>query len=171
MSDVHLPGQNVFDRLNVPDHAVVLFRLADAGIVQIGGGRGYALIIEPLRDSGDAHALGSPPEYLPDDGSRCFIRFQLMRVVRALAVAVGSPRPNEIAVFLLRRQRGAGLSGNVLAVNLVDEILQRHKIAVRAPLGGEGIEAVVDGDETHPKEGKDALQIIAGLLVVSAKAG
>ena len=87
------------------------------------------------------------------------------------AVAVGSPRPDEIAVFLLRRQRGAGLSGNILAVNLVDEIFQRNEIAVRAPLGGEGVESVVDGNKTNAQERENSLQIVAGFLVVSAKAG
>ena len=87
------------------------------------------------------------------------------------AVAIGSPRPDKISVFLLRRQRGAGLPGNILAVTLVDEIFQRNQLAVRAPLGGEGVEAVVDGDEAHAEEWKDALQVVAGFLVVSAKAG
>ena len=171
MSDVHLSGQKVLDRLNIPAHAVILLRFAYPGVVQVGGGGWYAGIIEPPCNLRDAHALGPPPEYLPDDGSRRFVRLQLMRVVRAFAVAVGSPRPDEIAVFLLRRQRGAGLSGNILALNLVDEIFQRNQITVRAPLGGEGVEAVVDGDEAHAQEWKDALQIVAGFLVVSAKAG
>ena len=87
------------------------------------------------------------------------------------AVAVGSPRADEITVLLLCCQCRAGLPGNILAVNLVDEIFQRNEIAVRAPLGGEGVEAVVDGDEAHAQEWKDALQIVAGFLVVSAKAG
>ena len=119
----------------------------------------------------DAHALGTPPEYLPDNGSHRFVRLQLVGIIRLFAVAVGSPRPDEIAVFLLRRQRGAGLSGNILAVNLVDEIFQRNEIAVRAPLGGEGVEAVVDGDEANSEERENSLQIVARFLVVSAKAG
>ena len=123
VSDVHLPGQKVFDRLNIPAHAVVLFCFAYTGIVQVGGGRRYALVIEPPCDLREAHALGSPPEYLPNDGSRRFVRFQLVGIIRLFAVAVGSPRPNEISVFLLRRQRGAGLSGNILAVNLVYQVL------------------------------------------------
>ena len=101
---------------------------------------------EPPCNLRDAHTLGSPPEYLPDNGSRRFVRLQLVGIIRLFAVTVGSPRPDEIAVFLLRRQRGAGLSGNILAVNLVDEIFQRNQITVRAPLGGEGVEAVVDGN-------------------------
>ena len=123
VSDVHLPGQKVFDRLNVPAHAVILFCFAYTGIVQVGGGRRYALIVEPPCDLRDAHALGSPPEYLPNDGSRRFVRLQLVRIIRLFAVAVGSPRPDKISVFLLRRQRGAGLSGNILAVNLVYQVL------------------------------------------------
>ena len=171
MPNVDLPGQNVFDRLNVPDHTVVLFCFAYTGIVQVGRGRRYALVIEPPCDLRDANALGTPTEYLPDNGSRCLVRLQLMRVVRAFAVAVGCPRADEIAVFLLRGQRGAGLPGNILAVNLIDEIFQRHQITVRAPLGGEGIKSIVDGDEAHAQKRKNALQIIAGLLVVSAKTG
>ena len=171
VSDVHLPGQKVFDRLNIPAHAVILLCFAYTGIVQVGGGGWYALIVEPPCDLRDAHALGSPPEYLPDDGSRRFVRFQLVGIILTLAVAVGSPRPDEIAVFLLRRQCGAGLSGNILAVNLVNKIFQRNEIPVRAPPGGEGVEAVVDGNEAHAQKRKNAFQIVAGLLVVSAKAG
>ena len=171
VSDVHLPGQKVLDRLNIPAHAVILLRFAYPGVVQVGGGGWYAGIVEPPCDLCDSHAPGSPPEYLPDNGSRRFVRLQLVGIIRLFAVTVGSPRPDEIAVFLLRRQRGAGLLRNVLAVNLVDEIFQRNEIAVRAPLGGEGVEAVVDGDEAHAEEWKDALQVVAGFLVVSAKAG
>ena len=107
--DVHLPGQNIFDRLNVPDHTVVLFCFARAGIIQIGRGRRHASIIEPPCDLRDANALGTPPEYLLDNGSRCLVRFQLVRIVRAFAVAVGCPGTDEIAVFLLRNQSRAGL--------------------------------------------------------------
>lgn len=171
VSNVHLPGRNIFDRLNVPDHSVVLFCFARAGIVQIGRRGRNVSIIEPPCDLRDANALGTPTEYLPDNGSRCLVRLQLMRVVRTFAVAVGCPRADEIAVFLLRGQRGAGLPGNILAVNLIDEIFQRHQITVRAPLGGEGIKSIVDGDEAHAQKRKNALQIIAGLLVVSAKTG
>ena len=137
----------------------------------VGGGGWYALIVEPPCNLRDAHTLGSPPEYLPDNGSRRFVRLQLAGIIRLFAVTVGSPRPDEIAVFLLRRQRGAGLSGNILAVNLVNEIFQRNQITVRAPPGGEGVEAVVDGNKTNAQERENSLQIVAGFLVVSAKAG
>ena len=171
VSDVHLPGQKVFDRLNIPSHAIILLCFAYTDIVQVGGGGWYALIVEPPCDLRDANALGSPPEYLPDDGSRRFVRFQLVGIIRVFAVTVGSPRADEITVLLLCCQRGAGLSGNILAVNLVNEIFQRNEIPVRAPPGGEGVEAVVDGDESHAQKRKNAFQIVAGLLVVSAKAG
>ena len=171
VSNVHLPGQNIFDRLNVPDHAVVLFCFARAGIVQIGRRGRNASIIEPPCDLRDANALGTPTEYLPDNGSRCLVRLQLMRVVRAFAVAVGCPRPDEIAVFLLRYQCRAGLLRNILAANLIDEIFQWNEIPIRAPLSGEGIETVVNGDETHPQERKNALQVVAGFLIITAEAG
>ena len=171
VSNVHLPGQKVLDRLNIPAHAVILLRFAYPGVVQVGGGGWYAGIVEPPCDLCDSHAPGSPPEYLPDNGSRRFVRLQLVGIIRLFAVTVGSPRPDEISVFLLRRQRGAGLPGNVLAVNLVDEIFQRNEIAVCAPLGGEGVEAVVDGNKTNAQERENALQVVAGFLVVSAKAG
>ena len=171
VSDVHLPGQKVLDRLNIPAHAVIFLRFAYPGVVQVGRGGWYAGIVEPPCDLRDAHALGTPLKYLPDDGCRYFIRFQLMGIILTFAVAVGSPRPNEISVFLLCCQCRAGLLRNVLAVNLVDEIFQRNQITVRAPLSGEGIKAVVDGNKTNAQERENSLQIVAGLLVVSAKAG
>ena len=169
VSDVHLPGQKVFDRLNIPSHAIILLCFAYTDIVQVGGGGWYALIVEPPCDLRDANALGTPPEYLPDNGSRCLIRFQPVWVVRAFAIAVGCPRADEIAVLLLCRQSRAGLPGNVLAVDLVDQIFQRNQITVRAPLGSKRVKAVVNGDEAHAQKRKNALQIVAGLLVVSAK--
>ena len=171
VSDVHLPGQKVLDRLNIPAHAVILLRFAYPGVVQVGGGGWYAGIVEPPCDLCDSHAPGSPPEYLPDNRSRCLVRFQLMRVVRALAVAIGCPRADEFAIFLLRGQRGARFLGNILAVNLIDEIFQRNQITVRAALGGEGIKTIVDGDKPHTQKRKNALQIVAGFLVVSAETG
>ena len=60
--------------------------------------------------------------------------------------------------------------GNILAVNLVDEIFQRNQITVRARWAG--VEAVVDGNKNEtPRNGKNSLQIVAGFLVVSAKSG
>ena len=126
---------------------------------------------EPPCNLRDAHTLGSPPEYLPDNGSRRFVRLQLMGIILTLAVAVGSPRPDEIAVFLFCCQCRAGLFGNVLAVNLVDKIFQRNEIPIRAPLGSKGVKAVVDGDEANAQKRKNALQIVAGLLVITPEAG
>ena len=54
---------------------------------------------------------------------------------------------------------------------VLDEIFQRNQITVRAALGSEGIKAIVDGDEAHAQERENALQIVAGFLVVSAETG
>ena len=94
-----------------------------------------------------------------------------MRGVRAFAIAIGCPRPDEITVLLLRYQCRAGLLRNILAVNLIDEIFQWNEIPIRAPLSGEGLETVIYGNETHPQEWKNALQVVSGFLIITAEAG
>ncbi len=50
----------------------------------------------------------------------------------------------------------------------VEQVADRSK-ALSVP--ALAVHAVVDGNEAHAQEWKDALQIVAGFLVVSAKAG
>ena len=72
-------------------------------------------------------------------------------------------------MLLLNMKCGCGFFGYVLAVNLVNEIFQRHDISVLGSLCGQRIKVVVDGDEANAEEREDTLQVISGLLVVTTK--
>ena len=64
---------------------------------------------------------------------------------------------------------GCRFFGYVLAVNLVNEIFQKHDISVLGSLSGQRIKVIVDGDEANTEEWEDTLQVISGLLVVTTK--
>ena len=64
---------------------------------------------------------------------------------------------------------GCRFFGYVLAVNLVNEIFQKHDISVLSSLSGQRIKVIVDGDEANTEEWEDTLQVISGLLVVTTK--
>ena len=64
---------------------------------------------------------------------------------------------------------GCGFFGYVLAVNLVNEIFQKHDISVLGSPSGQRIKVNVDGDEANTEEWEDTLQVISGLLVVTTK--
>ena len=92
-------------------------------------------------------------------------------VVRALLITVNRPGTDKFPVSLFCREYGQQLSGDVLAVNLVEDIFQRHNIAVLGPFGGQRIKIVVDGDKPYIQERENPLQIVAGFPVVAAKPG
>ena len=99
--DVYLAGQNNLDCLYMPYCTIILFRLAYAGIVEIGRRGRDAGIVELLCYPCNAHTLGAPLKYLPHDGSSRFIRLQLMRIIYTLAVSVWSPCADKVSVRLL----------------------------------------------------------------------
>lgn len=89
----------------------------------------------------------------------------------AFFILIGCPCADELAFELLGFQSGTGFSGNVLAVNLVNQVFQRDDIAVLGAFRCQRIKIVIDCNESYPKEWKDTLQVIAGFLIIAAKSG
>ena len=92
-----------------------------------------------------------------------------MLIIRVFAVAIWSPCADKLATTLLYRQGGVYFLGYILAVNLVDEIFQRHDISVLRSLCCQSIKIVVDSDKTDAEERENTLQIVTGFLVVTTK--
>ena len=163
--------QHIFNYLRMPQHTLVLFRLDFACLVKISRRRKNTCIVEPASDLHNADTLGTPLEYLSNRRSCFFVDNKMVLIIGVFAIPIGCPSSNELATLLLNMKCGCGFFGYVLAVNLVNEIFQRHDISVLGSLCGQRIKVVVDSDETDSEEWEDTLQVIAGLLVITTEAG
>lgn len=110
-------------------------------------------------------------KYVPYHRRGFFIRFNPVAVIGTFLVAVCRPGTNKISVLLLGGQGREYFSGDILAVNGVHDIFQRHDVGILGAFGGQRIKIVIDRDEPNVQERKHPLQIIARLPVVAAKAG
>ena len=117
----------------------------------------------------NADSFRTPLEYPSYCWSGFRIYDKVMLIIRVFAVAIWCPRADKLATTLLYRQGGVYFLGYILAVNLVDEIFQRHDISVLRSLCCQSIKIVVDSDKTDAEERENTLQIVTGFLVVTTK--
>ena len=118
-----------------------------------------------------AHAGEPPLKDFPDHRRSLRVRLNPVIIVRAFLIAIRCPSPDKFSIPLLCRKHRKHLPGNVLAVNGVHDVFQRHNVAVLGPLGGQCVKVIIDRNKPHIQEGKNSLQIFASFPVVPAKPG
>ena len=118
----------LFYDLCMPQHTLVFFRLDFACLVEVGRRRKNTGIVKPASNLHHADTLGTPLEYLSNRRSCFFVDNKVVLVVGVFAIPIRCPSSNELSTLLLNVKCGCGFLGYVLAVNLVDEIFQRHDV-------------------------------------------
>ena len=96
-----------------------------------------------------------------------FINNELVLILRGLLVAVGSKSTYKLAAFLLDLQAGTDFHGDVLAVGIVNQVLERNDEGVRLRIAGQTVVSIVDGNKPDAELRKDLLKIAPAVDVVS----
>ena len=115
---------------------------------------------------------GEPPlKDFSNHGRNFRVWLNAVVIVGAFLITVNRPVTDKLPVPLFCREYRQQLPGNVLAVNLVDDIFQRHNIAVLGPFSSQRIKIIVDSNKPHIQKWENPFQIVAGFPVVTAKPG
>ncbi len=101
----------------------------------------------------------------------CRLRVRLHASVHTLAVAVGTDFALIFPALHLGVLRAFRLDGHILAVILVDEVLESHVHAAGVALMMVAVVIIADGDEARMEQRKDPFHEIAGFDAVAPKAG
>ena len=164
--------EDIGDDMPVPEDFSRLLVVVcdDSPFCLVLAGRENALCIQLFIDAHIAHPLAPPAENLLDDRRGFGVHNQPVLVVRVLQVAVLFPRTDIITVLHPGFQCGADLAGNVPGIEIVENVGERSR-QLAAAGGGCGIVMVIHRDEPQVEERTDLFQELAGLHIVSAKAG
>ena len=135
-----------------------------------GGGVQHLFLFQQGGDLARSFSLHTECEDPLHNLRRFLINHPLLRIDRVMFIAVGNVGGQALSALPLCLVDGTDFAAGILGIPLVEPVLDACHVAVGA-VGIDGVEVVVDGNEAHAQEWKDALQIVAGFLVVSAKAG
>ena len=108
-----------------------------------------------------------PRKQTPDNGSRFLINQQMVFVLRVFPIPKGGKAAGKLAFLRFQQIRGMNLLGNVLAVHLVEDVLERRNVVV-VP---HGVDTVIHGDIPHAVAGKEIFNQEAGLQVIPTQSG
>ena len=128
-----------------------------------------AHLIEPCGNPSDGNAVlihGKDHLHIFAD---CFIHNELILVLRRFPVPVGSERADELSALLLDFQTASDFHGYVLAVRIVNQVLERDHKGVGLWIAGQTVIGVVDGNEANAELREDFLKIPPSVNVVSGK--
>src|SRR5699024_1715745 len=84
--------------------------------------------------------------------------------------SVGCKCPNKLTVLLLDLQAGTDFHRNILAVGIVNQVLEGNDKGIRLRIAGQAVVSIIDRDETDAKLGKNLLKVTATVDIVSRKA-
>ena len=86
-------------------------------------------------------------------------------VLRVFPVAEGGKAAGKLAFLRFQQIRGMNLLGDILAVHLVEDVLERGDV-IAFP---HGVDAVVHGDVPHTVTREEVLDEVAGLQIIAAQ--
>ena len=101
--------------------------------------RENAHLVQPVCDTANGKAVlihGEDHLHILTHG---LIHNKLVLILRGFPVSVGSERTNKLTVLLLDLQTGSDFHGNILAVGVVYQILERNNKGVRLWIAGETV--------------------------------
>lgn len=129
--------------------------------------RENAHLVQPVCDTANGKSVlihGENHLHILTDG---LIHNKLVLILRGFLVSVGSERTNKLTVLLLDLQTGSDFHGNILAVGVVYQILERNNKGVRLRIAGETVIGIVDGNKSDTKLRENLLKVAATVNVVS----
>ena len=127
-------------------------------------------LIEPCGNAPDGDAVliqGENHLHILADG---LVNDKLVFILRRLLVAIGSERPNKLAVLLFDFQAGTDFHGNILAIGVVDEVFERYDKGVRLRIAGQAVVSIVNRNKADAELREYLFQIPPAVDVVSRKA-
>ena len=131
----------------------------------------YSKLIQMVGNLPNAHAVLVKRENLPDSLPRFLIYDEPVFILRVFPVPIGRIGANIFPLATLHVKVCPYFYRNVLAVTVIDEIFEGNKERMGLRVFGQGIVAVIDGDEAHPKHGKHLFQIPSPLNIVARETG
>ena len=135
-------------------------------------GSQYILTVQLFGNRLCAHTFQFSAVDRTDNICCILVYHQTVFVPFIFAVAVDCIATDELSFAPFHVQLAAHLDGNIPAVGIVQQILERNHNAVRlATLGVRIVIVVIDGNEANPHHGKNLFQILSHLDVVTAKSG
>ena len=124
--------------------------------------------VELLIDTHVAHTLATPQENLLNDRSRFGVHNKAVLIFGVFQITVLFPSADIFTVLHLGFQSGKDLSGNVLRIEIIDDVGERC-CKLRIVCNCFGIVVVVHGNKAETDERTDLFQELTGLNVVSAE--
>ena len=135
-------------------------------------GSQHVLAVQLLGNRLCAHSFQFSAVNRADNICCILVYHQTVFVPFVFAVAVDCITADELTFAPFHVQLAAHLDGNIPAVGIVQQILERNYNAVRiAALGVRIVIVIVDGDEANPHHGKNLFQILSHLNVITTKSG
>ena len=172
ISGVDLGAENNADCSGLPLAAAEQIFVGDLALhLLIVAGSENARFIQPHGDGIEASALGSPAEHPLHHNGGNRVDDKLVAIVLGFQIAVGSTRPDELAVLhglpLLR----SDLSPNVQSVGFVYHVPQRNDDTGMGVLRGDGIEVFIDRNKADVADAEILLNVVAGVDGVPPQTG
>ena len=139
-------------------------------LLVVAGGKN-ACFVQPHGNGIQASALGSPAEHPLHHNGGNGVDDKLVAIVLGFQIAVGSTRPDELAVLhglpLLR----SDLSPNVQSVGFVYHVPQRNDDTGMGVLRGDGIEVFIDRNKADITDAEILFDVVAGVDGVPTQTG
>ena len=130
----------------------------------------HSKLIQVIGNLPNAHAVLVKGENLPDSLPRFLIHDEPVFILRVFPVPIGRIGADIFPLAALHVKICPYLHRYILAICVVDKIFEGDKERMGLGIFGQGIVAVVDGDEAHPKHGKHLLQIPSTLNIIAREA-
>ena len=86
-------------------------------------------------------------------------------VLRVFLIPERGDTAGKLALLGFQKVRGMYLLGNILAVHLVEDVLERRNVVILP----HGVDTVIHGDIADAVAGKEVLNECAGLQIISAQ--
>ncbi len=127
------------------------------------------LVIETVSDPSDRKAVLIHGKDHLHILANFLVHDELISVFRRFHIAVGGKCADKLTAFLLNLQAGSDFHGNVLAVGIVNQVLEWDNKRVRLRVSGEAVISIIDRDEADAELRKYLLKITATVNVVSGE--
>ena len=170
VSDVDHVQKQILQHMAIPGQFAALLVIVgdDPSLETKPPGRGIALFVQCAAQAFDADAGGPQLEYLFYDGCNFWINDEAAGVFGISQISIRLIGTDKVSAPPLCLHSGTDLSGNILCVGIVHQVLQGCRQLVRS-VDTAAVIIVVDRNETNAQKWEYPFQIITGLNIVTAQ--